>query len=69
LSDDELVAAGISAGTIRLSVGLEDLDDLVWDLDRSLAAAQVLGPRSQVSGNGHDPTPDTRHPTPSGVVA
>jgi len=39
LSDDELVAAGISAGTIRLSVGLEDLDDLVWDLDRALAAA------------------------------
>jgi len=39
LSDAELVAAGISAGTIRLSVGLEDLDDLVWDLDRALAAA------------------------------
>ncbi|HET6317057.1 MAG TPA: O-acetylhomoserine aminocarboxypropyltransferase/cysteine synthase family protein [Chloroflexota bacterium] len=39
LSDDELLAAGISAGTIRLSVGLEDLDDLVWDLDRALAVA------------------------------
>jgi O-acetylhomoserine (thiol)-lyase len=39
LSDEELVAAGISAGTIRLSVGLENLDDLVWDLDRALGAA------------------------------
>jgi O-acetylhomoserine (thiol)-lyase len=39
LSDAELVAAGISAGTIRLSVGLETLDDLVWDLERGLAAA------------------------------
>ncbi len=39
LSDDELVAAGISAGTIRLSVGLETLDDLLWDLERGLAAA------------------------------
>jgi O-acetylhomoserine (thiol)-lyase len=39
LSDEELVAAGISAGTIRLSVGLEDLDDLIWDLDRALSAA------------------------------
>jgi O-acetylhomoserine (thiol)-lyase len=39
LSDAELVAAGITAGTIRLSVGLEDLDDLLWDLDRGLAAA------------------------------
>ncbi|HEY3061405.1 MAG TPA: O-acetylhomoserine aminocarboxypropyltransferase/cysteine synthase family protein [Chloroflexota bacterium] len=39
LSDEELVAAGISAGTIRLSVGLEDLDDLVWDLDQALSDA------------------------------
>src|SRR5919202_1904416 len=39
LSDAELVAAGISAGTIRLSVGLETLDDLLWDLERGLAAA------------------------------
>src|SRR5919198_18613 len=30
LSDEELVAAGISGGTIRLSVGLESVDDLVW---------------------------------------
>jgi O-acetylhomoserine (thiol)-lyase len=39
LSDDELLAAGISAGTIRLSVGLESLDDLIWDLERGLNAA------------------------------
>jgi O-acetylhomoserine (thiol)-lyase len=41
LSDDELVTAGISAGTIRLSVGLETLDDLIWDLDRGLSAASA----------------------------
>ena len=40
LSDDELLAAGISAGTIRLSVGLETLDDLLWDLERGLRAAE-----------------------------
>jgi O-acetylhomoserine (thiol)-lyase len=39
LSDEELMAAGISAGTIRLSVGLETLDDLLWDLERGLSAA------------------------------
>lgn len=39
LSDDELAAAGIAPGTIRLSVGLEDLDDLLWDLEQGLAAA------------------------------
>jgi O-acetylhomoserine (thiol)-lyase len=39
LSDEELVGAGISPGTIRLSVGIEALDDLLWDLDRGLRAA------------------------------
>jgi O-acetylhomoserine (thiol)-lyase len=40
LSDGELSAAGIAPGTIRLSIGLEDLDDLLWDLDRGLAATR-----------------------------
>jgi O-acetylhomoserine (thiol)-lyase len=39
LSDEELIAAGISSGTIRLSVGLETLEDLTWDLERGLEAA------------------------------
>src|SRR5262249_38515 len=49
LNDDELVAAGITAGTIRLSVGLENLDDLVWDLDHALAAA--VGTRTNGRAN------------------
>ncbi|GIF04870.1 O-acetylhomoserine aminocarboxypropyltransferase/cysteine synthase family protein [Actinoplanes siamensis] len=36
LSDDELRAAGVGPGTIRLSVGIESVDDLIWDLDRAL---------------------------------
>lgn len=40
MSDEALAAAGIHPGTIRLSVGLEDADDLVEDLNRGLAAAQ-----------------------------
>ncbi|HVL39587.1 MAG TPA: O-acetylhomoserine aminocarboxypropyltransferase/cysteine synthase family protein, partial [Fimbriimonadaceae bacterium] len=36
LSDDELRAAGISPGLVRLSVGLETVDDLLWDLDQAL---------------------------------
>jgi O-acetylhomoserine (thiol)-lyase len=39
LNDEELAAAGITPGTIRLSVGLETLDDLIWDLERGLRAA------------------------------
>ena len=49
LSDEELVAAGISAGTIRLSVGLETLEDLIWDLERGLEAASAAR-ASEVDG-------------------
>jgi O-acetylhomoserine (thiol)-lyase len=42
LSDAELHAAGITPGTIRLSVGLETLDDLLWDLERGLRAAEQV---------------------------
>ncbi len=37
LSDEERAALGITSGMVRLSVGLEDADDLIEDLDRALA--------------------------------
>jgi O-acetylhomoserine (thiol)-lyase len=37
---DQLAASGIGEGTMRLSVGLEDADDLIEDLARALKAAQ-----------------------------
>jgi O-acetylhomoserine (thiol)-lyase len=39
MSDADLAKAGIGPGTLRLSIGLEDVDDLIQDLERSLAAA------------------------------
>ena len=39
MSDEALVAAGIHPGTIRLSIGLEDADDLIEDVNRGLYAA------------------------------
>jgi O-acetylhomoserine (thiol)-lyase len=36
---DQLAAAGVREGTIRLSIGLEDADDLIDDLGRALKAA------------------------------
>lgn len=39
---DALKAAGISEGTIRLSIGLEYIDDLIEDLSRALAASQKI---------------------------
>jgi O-acetylhomoserine (thiol)-lyase len=40
MSDEALAAGGISQGTIRLSIGLEDADDLIDDLKRALKAAE-----------------------------
>lgn len=37
---DQLAAAGIAEGTMRLSIGLEDADDLIEDLERGLKASQ-----------------------------
>lgn len=38
LSDEELKAAGIKPNTIRLSIGIENIDDIIADLDQALAA-------------------------------
>jgi O-acetylhomoserine (thiol)-lyase len=37
LGDEELKAAGVGPGTIRLSVGTESIDDLIWDLEQGFA--------------------------------
>jgi len=39
LSASQLAAGGISDDMVRLSVGLEDVDDIIWDLDQALTAA------------------------------
>ena len=36
----QLRAAGIGPGTVRLSVGLETLDDLQWDLEQGFRAVR-----------------------------
>src|SRR6476661_5664541 len=43
LSEEELRAAGVGPGTIRLSVGIEDADDLIWDLEQGFARARASG--------------------------
>jgi len=39
LSEEALAAAGVSPDLVRISVGIEDLEDIVYDLDRALDAA------------------------------
>ena len=43
MSDEALAGAGIGPGTVRLSIGLEDPDDLIDDLKRALKAAEKAG--------------------------
>ena len=43
MTDEALLGAGITQGTIRLSIGLEDADDLIDDLKRALKAAEKAG--------------------------
>ena len=40
MADDALAAAGITPGTIRLSIGLEDAEDLIEDLKRAFRVAE-----------------------------
>jgi O-acetylhomoserine (thiol)-lyase len=39
LTDEQLTAGGVPADLVRISVGLEDLDDILWDLDQALTVA------------------------------
>ena len=39
LSEEQQIAAGVGPDLIRLSVGLETLDDILWDLDQALSKA------------------------------
>ncbi|MGO1307535.1 MAG: O-acetylhomoserine aminocarboxypropyltransferase/cysteine synthase family protein [Microbacterium gubbeenense] len=39
LSPEQLEAAGVPADLIRISVGLEDAEDIIWDLDQALTIA------------------------------
>jgi O-succinylhomoserine sulfhydrylase len=39
LTEDARTELGIDPGTLRISVGLEDADDLIQDIDRALSAA------------------------------
>ena len=49
LNDDELRAAGVAPGTIRLSVGTESVDDLIWDLEQGFAGVAAAATDSAVT--------------------
>jgi len=40
MSPEQQEAAGVTEDLIRLSIGLEDIEDILWDLDQALVASQ-----------------------------
>ena len=41
LSEEQQLAAGVTPDMVRISVGLETLDDILWDLDQALVKSQA----------------------------
>jgi O-acetylhomoserine (thiol)-lyase len=41
LNDEQQASAGITPDLVRLSVGIEDIEDILWDLDQALKASQA----------------------------
>ncbi len=41
LSAEEQAAAGVTQDLVRLSIGLEDIEDILWDLDQALEGSQA----------------------------
>jgi O-acetylhomoserine (thiol)-lyase len=44
LSAEQLAVAGVPEDLVRISVGLEDVEDILWDLDQALTAATAADP-------------------------
>jgi O-acetylhomoserine (thiol)-lyase len=40
LTDEQQLEAGVSKDLVRLSIGIEDIEDILWDLDQAIAASQ-----------------------------
>jgi O-acetylhomoserine (thiol)-lyase len=41
LSEEEQVKAGVGPDMIRLSIGIEDVNDILWDIDQALAQSKA----------------------------
>jgi O-acetylhomoserine (thiol)-lyase len=53
LTDEELRAARIGPEMVRVSIGIEDVEDIMWDLEQALVASQADTPRQTYDGQGH----------------
>lgn len=54
LSEDEQISAGVRPEMIRLSIGLEDIEDILWDLDNALRHATKNPAKVKALNLNHD---------------
>ena len=49
MTEEQRAAMGVVPNGIRLSVGIEDIDDLLEDLGRALDAAEAASPKAKAA--------------------
>jgi O-acetylhomoserine (thiol)-lyase len=52
LSPEQLQSAGVPEDLVRISVGLEDIDDILWDLDQALTEASASVASTDATAEG-----------------
>jgi O-acetylhomoserine (thiol)-lyase len=55
LSPEQLQSAGVPEDLVRISVGLEDIDDILWDLDQALTEASAAAASTGSTTEGFAP--------------
>jgi O-acetylhomoserine (thiol)-lyase len=62
LSEQEQLASGVTPTLLRLSVGIEHIDDILADLGQALDAATTAAPKDEADASIPDPQPEHVQP-------
>ncbi len=62
LTEEQQRAAGVEPDLVRISVGLEDPDDICWDLDQALRRAAAAPKTQEPAQDATTPPASTPHP-------
>lgn len=62
LSEQEQLASGVTPTLLRLSVGIEHIDDILADLGQALDAAAKAAPKDEADASIPDPQPEHAQP-------
>jgi O-acetylhomoserine/O-acetylserine sulfhydrylase len=62
LSEQEQIASGVTPTLLRLSVGIEHIDDILADLGQALDAATSAAPKDEADASIPDPQPEHAQP-------